>query len=322
MNSNGIVRGINYVGLSVSNIEQTTTFFSNSTDIAAVDDREISESAALDELAGRAGVTAKTRLMRTVNAQLRLMQFDCNPDEARVSAVPIYGPGIAHICLQVAATTATYQKFLEEGARPVGDRRLVQLNDHNPVHYAYLYDRDGIIIEVEHVDFDKLKALPPNHYRIRHVSLATPDITRMITFYSKFLDEPNPREVGSEVGGIASERMDQVSGLPDSRLIMAWFQTRNLEIEIFQYVSHPTALPDDPRPVDALGYNMIVFDVTDLDAAQRMLVEAGGELETKPETLDEGEIVFGRDPDGNVLGLQVAAADTVVSSLNFVGNGT
>ena len=121
--------------------------------------------------------------------------------------------------------------------------------------------------------------------------------------------------------GISGEKVDAVSGLPDSTLKMAWFQTRNLELEIVQYTSHPTARPKAPRPLNAPGYNMIVFDVGDLGQAKTALVRAGGTVVAEAQPMDGGEILFGRDPDGNLLGFQRVATTAPVSSQNFKNNG-
>ena len=213
--------------------------------------------------------------------------------------------------------------FLDNGGVHIGERDLIQINPRNPVYYGYLHDLDGAVIEVEEVDIAalKLETPPDNNYRIRHVSLATPNLKRLIAFYSVLFDEPDPRAYISDTG-YAREGTDGVSGLPGSKLNMAWFQVRNLELEMFQYVSHPTELPKTPRPVDAIGYNMIVFDVDDINAAVTKLKDAGGTVVTEPQIMDGGSIVFGRDPDGNLLGFQNVPNDSVVSSQNFIGNGT
>ena len=66
---------------------------------------------------------------------------------------------------------------------------------------------------------------------------------------------------------------------------------------------------------------MIVFDVSDLAVARASLLAAGGEVVSEVAQMDAGEIFFGRDPDGNLLGFQVTSPDAVVSSQNFDGNG-
>ena len=114
---------------------------------------------------------------------------------------------------------------------------------------------------------------------------------------------------------------DAVSGIEGSEIEMAWFQLRNLEIEIAQYHNLATELPATPRPLDAPGYSIIVFDVTDLARSRQRLVEAGGALIEGTYRIDGAEIAFGRDPDGNLLGLQALPASSIYSAKNFDGQG-
>ncbi|MEO0996150.1 MAG: VOC family protein, partial [Pseudomonadota bacterium] len=247
-----------------------------------------------------------------------------SPAAERSPAVPVQGPGIAHVCFQAAQETGIYQKFRRSGAVPVGEPDLVQINERRPVWYAYSRDADGIMFEVEHIDVAALDLPEPPRYdrRLRHVSISTPDLKRLVAFYRELLDEDEPRRVGRLFGGISGETLDQVAGLDDVKIAMAWFQVGNLELEIIQYKSHPTELPAQPRPLDALGYNMIVFDAADLDAAAAKLTAAGGTVATQPEPKDGGMIFFGRDPDGNLLGFQTANPGSLVSSEQFDIQGT
>ena len=319
-----VFRGIHYVGVSVSDLDRSTAFYSEAADLTLVDDGVLERSPVIETLAGRSDVRAMTRLIKSSNAQLRFMQFENRSAAAQAAPrVEVYGPGIAHLCFQVAKKTETYERFLEAGATPIGAREMVQINPRRPVDYAYVHDADGIIIEVEHVDIAALDLdTPPKYdYRIRHISLATPDIDRAVEFYSILLDQKKPRRVGGGLISLSGEHFDKVSGLPGTKLEFAWFQVRNLELEIIQYHSHPTEVPAEPRPVDALGYNMIVFDVTDLETAREKLIAAGGTVVTEAQAMDDGSILFGRDLDGNLLGFQVLAADAVLSSQNFEDSG-
>ncbi len=319
-----IITGVNYVGASVSDLEQTAELYSSAVDLQPADQSEIADNPVFDILAGRTGISAQTQMMRSINAQVRFMQFANPSAEAQATQqMDVQGPGIAHVCYQVDQKTQAYQKLLAGGAKHIGNKDMVHLNPQNPVYYAYARDFDGLIAEIEHVDIAKLElpTPPKNQYRVRHVSLATPDIDRLVDFYTAFLNQPGPRRVGRWMT-VSGEKVDQVSGLPGSELEMAWFQIRNLELEMFQYHSHPTKDLEEPRPVDALGYNMIVFDVSDIDAARNRLVDAGGTIVSEPAPMDGGQIMFGRDPDGNLLGLQAVAKDSVFSSQNFKDNGT
>ncbi len=318
------VVGVSYVGMSVSDLDAARQFYSSAAGMEEVDAAPWSASPAMDELTGSQGATAETVLLRSTNAQLRLMEF-ANPSAAAAAAgeVPVYGPGIAHVCFQAAVETETYQKFRANGATPEGAPDLVQINPKNPVWYAYSRDPDGMMFEVEHLDLAQIDLPQPPKYdrRIRHVSIGTPDIKQSVRFYQRLLDYPKPRRVGWWLGGISGETIDQVAGLDGVKLAMAWFQVGNLELEIIQYKSHPTEPPAVPRPPDALGYNMIVFDVVDIETVKAKLVEAGGSVVTDVENRDGGELFFGRDPDGNLLGFLSGGPGSPYSAAIFNDSG-
>ncbi|MEO1035416.1 MAG: VOC family protein [Pseudomonadota bacterium] len=315
-----VVIGISYVGVSVADLGSATEFYADSAGLTVVESIPLQQSLALDRLVGREGVAANTTLLRSTNAQLRLMEFtDRSVSSLATAEVPVYGPGIAHVCFQAATETETFQKFRANGATPQGAEELIRLNPRNPVWYAYLRDPDRIMFEVEHVDVAELDLPePPEHdRRIRHVSIATPDFNRTVRFYKQLLSNPKPRKIGSWFGGVSGATVDQVAGVEGAKLAMAWFQVGNLELEVIEYKSHPTALPLQPRAVDALGYNMIVFDVVDLDSAKSMLEAAGGLIVSDIESHATDRIFFGRDPDGNLLGFRLGDDASPYSSRNF-----
>lgn len=322
-NPDPVIRGVNFIGLAVADLDAAQAYYASSVNAAVVDNARLEAGNPLAALHPEGGGAAQTRLLRRTNAQIRLFAFEMPSKEgASMAAVPVFGPGIAHICFQVAEETQAHENMLAAGAIPVGSRQLVQLNDRNPVRYGYVKDARGVISEIEQVDLDKLDRpkRPANLHRIRHVSLATPDIDRMIAFYSLLLGGQEPRHIGKWIH-VSGEAIDKVSGQTGSKLEMAWFQLRNLEIEIFQYHSHATKRPAKPRPLDAPGYNMIVFDVSDIANARRRLLAAGGKIVTDVGALDGGKIIFGRDPDGNLIGLQQVPAASPVSAAHFPNNG-
>ncbi|MEL7444834.1 MAG: VOC family protein [Pseudomonadota bacterium] len=337
-----IIQGVNFVGIYVDDVDAAEAYYASSVGTEAVDAPELDPSGLLatfgangvstendvsteDVAQDDEGDTARpsSRLIRSSNAQLWLMS-SANRSEsgAKASAVPVNGTGIAHVCFQVARETDAYAKMVDAGASTIGSPELVHLNPGNPVYYGYLADRYGIITEVEEVDVAALDLPQPptNKYRIRHVSLATPDIDAMIDFYSAFLGGQEPRHAGW-LSPFSGETVDQVSGLVGSELEMAWFQIRNLELEIFQYHSHLPERLSEPRPLDAPGYNMIVLDVSDLDAARKRFIDAGGELVAGPESFAGGLAIYGRDPDGNLLVLHKVAGSSPFSAKNFADNG-
>lgn len=311
------VTGVAWVGATVADLEASTNFYV-AADLAAVPENSRIE---LDPIEQLAGARPETRLLRSSNAQLRLMQFPEN-SMASLEPVPVYGPGIAHVCYQVNKDTRAYEQLLAAGAQPIGAREMIQLSARNPVKYAYARDLDGIIFEVEHVDVAALdlEQPPSSDYRIRHVSIATPDIGAALDFYSALLDGQKPRRAG-RFFSLSGEKVEQVSGLAGGALKMGWLQTLNLELEFVQYTSHPTARPAQPRPLTAPGYNMIMFEVADLGVAKASLLAAGGALVSEIRAMDGGQVLLGRDLDGNLLGFQSVDAAAAVSARNFPNNG-
>ena len=321
--ANPIVKGVHYIGATVSNLNNSRDIYQASADLQPVTSAKVENDPWLDRLAGRSGVKVSTQLMKSVNAQLNLMQFARPSAEAKqYSAVAVAGPGIAHVCYHIAKSTGAYEKFLQLGATVMGARDMVKFNEEGPMSYAYVKDKDGLILEIEQVDVEALnpeKSLK-HDYRIRHIALSTPNIDKAVAFYSTLLETTNPSRAG-DLTPHSGEKFDQVTGLTGTAIEMVWFQIRNLELEIVQYHSYKTELPSKPRPIDAIGYNAIVFDVTDLTAAKKKLLEAGGTLVKTPKNVMDKSIFYGRDLDGNLLGFQILANDSPYSSQNFEDNG-
>lgn len=318
---NAVVRGVHYVGVSVSDLQQSKDFYRTFVDLKEVEGAHLHEHELIESLAGGASLGLDSSVMKSVNAQLRLMDFSTPTESAKnTKAMDVFGPGIAHLCFQVHDKTETYQKFLANGGKHIGSLEMWK-NPKTQVSYAYGHDLDNAIVEIEHVDVAalNLETPPKNDRRIRHISLATPDIDRAVDFYAHLLQEEVPRRTGWF--NPSGEAVDMVTGQADSELKFAWFQVRNLELEIIQYVSHPTEKTVDPRPIDGLGYNMIVFDVSDMVVARDRLLAAGGVIVSEGKKLDDESIIFARDPDGNLLGFQKLPDQSPLSSQNFLNNG-
>lgn len=320
---NPVINGVHYVGITVSDIQRTSALYQESFDLAFVTHDVITNNSVFDELAMRDGVIAQTSLMKSTNAQLRFMQFTQPSNAAKhADSIEANGIGIAHICFQVNQHTHAYQHFLERGAVPIGDKDMVQVNPKNPVYYAYADDPDQIMVEIEHVDVEALNlpTPPKNDYRIRHVSLATANMGQAIEFYSTLLETENPRRAG-RLFKLKGEKVDKISGFENSELEMAWFQVRNLELELIQYYNPAPVAATKPRPIDALGYNMIMFDVQSLALAKEKLLLAGATIISEPNTDDKEQIIYARDPDGNLLGFQALNSNSVYSAKQFKDNG-
>jgi predicted enzyme related to lactoylglutathione lyase len=148
-------------------------------------------------------------------------------------------------------------------------------------------------------------------YRMRHVAIVVADIDRTVAFYTALLGR-QPRERRSN---LVNKTLDVTSDLDNVKLDVAWYNVNNLELEIWEYLNHPVTAPVSPRPLEALGYNMIVLDVSNADMAAAKLVEAGGALIAKSAPMDGGRMAFGRDPDGNLIGLFEVEAGSPYSAV-------
>ncbi|MDJ0644008.1 MAG: VOC family protein [Erythrobacter sp.] len=319
-----LIVGVHYVGVTVPDVEASAQFYESAFDVERLGEDELAWEGIPASLTPQGAEGVRSLLLRSANAQLRLMSFEGSAYSAPAeqAAVPVQGPGIMHVCFQAVEEVEAYARALAAGASTIGNPEPVTLNPRNPVKYGYIADSSGIVTEVEEVDISQLDLPEPpkNDIRMRHVAFATPNLEEMVSFWSAFLGDQEPRRIGNWFS-ISGENIDAVSGIPGSEIEMAWFQLRNLEIEIAQYHSHKTELPANPRPLDAPGYNMVVFDVTDLDAARQRLIEAGGTMLDGDGSIDGAKIVFGRDPDGNLIGLQSLPQSSIYSAKNFADQG-
>jgi catechol 2,3-dioxygenase-like lactoylglutathione lyase family enzyme len=319
---NPIVTGIHFVGMTVRDLDKSEQLYRQAAKVEVVRSDTFKNQALFNELLGRENAKLETRLIRGVNAQLLMMQFEQPSELAKASSfVDSNGPGIAHLAFQTTKDTNTYPEFLNAGATHVGALEMWE-NPKTHVSYAYVRDHDNTLVEIEHVDIEALALPKPpkNERRIRHISLATTDMQRLIDFYSILLETKNPRRIGRLIN-LQGDFVDSVSGLKDSQTEMAWFQTRNLELEIIQYHNPPATPLAQPRPLDATGYNMIVFEVTDLNTTKELLTKAGATIVSEGLTLNGNSILFARDPDKNLIGFQVLTKDSPFSAGRFKDNG-
>ena len=95
-----VINGVNYVGVTVSDLERATAFYSEIMDLETVASDPFTTTPDMAPLAGAPQRSAQTRMLRSVNAQFRLMQFDDVANVSQAPALPVQGPGIAHLCFQ------------------------------------------------------------------------------------------------------------------------------------------------------------------------------------------------------------------------------
>ena len=280
------VLGIHHVGVAVSDLATSAAFYQTTASMERLSPIAIGSEQPLPP--------TSSEVLSTPNGILQLMQF---PDSRskRHDVVPVEGPGITHVCFQSPADLELYRRFEQAGATPVSrGTPPIDLNGRGVV-YAYARDNDGIMFEVEQLDAPKFDG----PVWLAHVALVSHDLDRLVDFYRNLLGvEPYGR--ANKLGG---PRWDEVTGLDNVRVRAAWFNTGNMIIELWQYVTPTTAAPGSPLPFDQLGYNKIAIEVGDLGVERRRLEGAGATFLNDPIEQNGVTEAFLRDPDGNLLSL-------------------
>lgn len=288
------VIGIHHVKLSVSDLDRSLPFYRDATEFAVVEQGAMPSSAALEAAAGLTGLAGERAMLRGPNGQIELVEFDLNEQDA-TPPVMANGPGATHICLQSPLDRPLYDRFRERGAEPVtrGGEPVDMLGR----NYFYMYagDPDGVMFEVEHASIPQFR----EDVWLGHVAYATHDIDRLVGFYEELIGH----SAYQRADGIGGPTFDQVAGLDDVSFDGGWISANNMIVEFWEYHNPPTVPAVAVRPLPAVGYAAVVFEVADIETDLRRIEAAGGTIASEIETEDGAAIAYARDPDGNLIGL-------------------
>ena len=133
---------------------------------------------------------------------------------------------------------------------------------------------------------------------VHHVALVAEDLDRALAFYR----EAFGFELLTEPFVASSRGFADVAGLAGAESRVAHLRARNIVIELFQYLTPPTA-PSE-RPANRAGRAPIALDVTDIDEAYCRALAAGASFHVPPQDFGELKATYGRDPEGNLFELQ------------------
>jgi len=287
------VLGINHIGLTVSDLDRALAFYGDAVGLELAERRAVDDAPWQQLAAGHSTRSIDVAILRGPNARLELAELGAG---AHSEPVPVVGPGFTHVCFQSPAESNLYASLVGHGATEVSRAAPVDLGGYG-VRYGYARDDDGIMFEVEQLDAPPFDA----QVWIAHVALVSPDIDRLVAFYTDLLGvEPYRR-----ANKVAGPRIDEVTGLDSVHVRAAWFNVNNMVLELWEYVTPPTPEPNAVRSLDAVGNHRFVFEVGDLDHEMVRLAESGVELIGAPTATGSGagRCVYARDPDGNLFGL-------------------
>lgn len=284
------VIGIHHIGMSVSDLKASVDFYSHALGISA----EHLIATQQDNGVSAYGASSNSALMTFPNGYLKLSEYD-RSDLPSTAVVPVKGPGITHVCYQSPTQENIYQRLMDSGATPVSrGKEPVHLLGQG-VYYAYARDRDGIMYETEHLDRSPFEG--PIWFS--HVALVSPNLDRLVEFYGLLLNAEPSRRTNRASG----PTFDEVADYDDVMIRAAWFDVGNMILEMWQFVNPVTPEPKQPPAFEALGYNKVAFEVSDLEKEVERLSEQGIEFLAPLGSSEDGLEACLRDPDGNLVSL-------------------
>ena len=133
-----------------------------------------------------------------------------------------------------------------------------------------------------------------------HAAISTPDLDRSIRFYTDVVGCREAWAFGWEAG---SEAADAMTGLQDSAARAVMLQLGESYLELFEFSSPAPRSADPVRPVCDHGITHICLQVRNLHEEHDRMKAAGMQFMSPPLAQETGYVVYGRDPDGNVVEL-------------------
>jgi len=133
-----------------------------------------------------------------------------------------------------------------------------------------------------------------------HAAISTPDLQRCIQFYTETIGGQVAWEFGWDEG---TPEADAFTGVKGSACRAAMLKVGDSFLEVFEFSSPSQESRTELRPVNLHGITHICLEVTDIQGEYERLKQAGMAFNTEPMSQDGSTLVYGRDPDGNVVEL-------------------
>ena len=298
------IKGINRVGLSVKNLDESVAFYSNGMQLKEV--KRCSESGS-DKATQKSDLSEKVRkssILQGVNCFLELMEFRGAASQD-LSQMPIQGPGITHVCYQAPKDKPIYEKVKTLSAKIVS-RGNQPIDRGFGYTYSYARDLNNIMFEMEHLEKPPFK----EDVIVGHVALVTPDMDRLVKFYTQLLGiEPHTRRDSIN----NNPKLDDIANIDGLKMRAAWFKTGSIGLEMWSFENPKTNEVKTPSPYHQIGYNKVVFEVENIDSEYKRLKDLGVIFLSEPNVNQGNTTVYARDPDGNLIGLEQLKSDSIMS---------
>jgi catechol 2,3-dioxygenase-like lactoylglutathione lyase family enzyme len=133
-----------------------------------------------------------------------------------------------------------------------------------------------------------------------HAAISTPDLERCIDFYTRIIGGEVAWTFGWPEG---TPEADEVTGVPGSAANAAMLKVGNSFLEVFEFTA-----PEQPdrakrNSVHQHGITHVCLEVTDIFGEYERLKGLGMTFKCEPKNQDGSAMVYGHDPDGNVVEL-------------------
>jgi len=133
-----------------------------------------------------------------------------------------------------------------------------------------------------------------------HAAISTSNLERCIKFYTEVIGCKVSYEFGWQAG---TADADKVTGLENSEAKAAMLKIGASFLEVFEFSSPSAKKRLEERPVSKHGISHIALEVKDISSEYNRMKAAGMRFHSKPMPQESGFMVYGRDPDGNVVEL-------------------
>ena len=304
------ILGINHIGLSVRDLDKVLAFYKQTTNFELVRRETVTHNKHADALFAYPGISYEIAVLKAPNMLFELVEFSHNQSQP-IKRMPPEGPGMTHTCFQSPSTNPGYDKFVNAGAELLsrGDAP-VDIGGYG-VTYAYAYDPEGNMVELEQLDGKVLsRAGYDNAWQdlgedmwMSQVALATHDLDALVNFYQRALGFDPYRK--ADISG--RDKFDDITDIDDLHLKAAWYRLNETSkvLEIWEYVNPVTPKFEGSRDVTALGYSFSL-EVGDIQAEFKRLTQLGVQFIGEPVKLNDFWQVYARDLDGNIFSLRQA----------------
>ncbi|GAC12582.1 VOC family protein [Paraglaciecola chathamensis] len=311
--------GLNHIGISVANLDEMLKFYQDATGFEVIK-RETVKGSIADKLFGHEGIEYEVAILKAPNMLFELTSFK-HMHDADITTMPVIGPGMTHTCFQSPESNSGFEKFVRAGAKVLSRKnKPVDLGGYG-VTYAYAYDPEGNMMEMEQLD-DKLlarsgydpvwKTLNYNLW-MSQVALVTHDMEALMSYYQDVLGFKPYRVVALE----ERPALDDLIDIDNSSVLGGWFKMneKSKVMEFWQYREPVTPKNTTVRQPTDLGYTFSI-EVADIQKEYKRLKSLGVDFISEPQLLGEFWQVFARDPDSNIYSLRQVVNPNSTYSVN------